>query len=81
MAEYVAPIRDMLFVQRELAGLEDIAQIPAFSEVTPELVQEILEQNAKFSREVLSPLNQPGDTEGSHWADGEVRTPKGFRDA
>jgi len=81
MADYVAPIRDMLFVIRELAGLDEVNQIPAWSEVTLDLVQEILEQNAKFSREVLSPLNQPGDAEGSHWADGEVRTPRGFREA
>jgi alkylation response protein AidB-like acyl-CoA dehydrogenase len=81
MAEYSAPIQDMLFVLNELAGLEQIAQIPAFSEVSGDLVREILEQNGKFSSEVLSPLNQSGDAEGSHWADGEVRTPRGFREA
>ena len=81
MSEYVAPIQDMLFVLTELAGLEEIASIPAFAEVTPDLVREILEQNARFSSEVLSPLNRSGDAEGAHWADGGVRTPEGFREA
>jgi len=30
---------------------------------------------------VLAPLNEVGDREGSHWADGRVTTPTGFRDA
>jgi alkylation response protein AidB-like acyl-CoA dehydrogenase len=81
MSDYVAPIRDMMFALRELAGLAEVAAMPEFVEVTPDLVQEILEQNAKFSREVLSPLNQSGDAEGSRWNNGEVATPRGFREA
>lgn len=32
-------------------------------------------------RNVLSPLNQSGDEEGCHFDNGEVKTPKGFKEA
>jgi 3-(methylthio)propanoyl-CoA dehydrogenase len=81
MSEYKAPIRDMRFVLNELAGLADVARLPGCEEVTAELVDQILEESAKFSGEVLAPLNKSGDEEGSKWAAGEVRTPKGFKEA
>ena len=81
MSEYKAPVRDMRFVLNELAGLADVARLPGCEEVTAELVDQILEENAKFSGEVLAPLNRSGDEEGSKWNAGEVRTPKGFKEA
>jgi 3-(methylsulfanyl)propanoyl-CoA dehydrogenase len=81
MSEYKAPVRDMRFVLNELAGLADVARLPGCEEVTAELVDQILEENAKFSAEVLAPLNRSGDEEGSHWKDGQVTTPKGFKEA
>ena len=41
----------------------------------------ILEGAADFCENVLSPLNQTGDAEGCHFENGEVRTPKGFKEA
>src|SRR6266705_6057928 len=81
MSEYKAPLRDMQFVLKELAGLADIAKLPGCEEVTAELVGQILEESAKFASGVLSPLNKPADQEGSKWENGEVRTPKGFKEA
>jgi len=81
MSQYKAPVRDMRFVLNELAGLADVARLPGCEEVTAELVDQILEESARFSGEVLAPLNQPGDEEGSHWAEGKVTTPKGFKEA
>ncbi|MSQ70989.1 MAG: acyl-CoA dehydrogenase [Betaproteobacteria bacterium] len=81
MSEYIAPIRDMQFVLKELAGLDDIARLPGCEDVSADLVEQILEGNAKFSAEVLSPLNKSGDEQGSVWKDGAVRTPDGFKDA
>jgi len=81
MSEYKAPLRDMQFVLKELAGLDEIAKLPGCEEVTPELVGQILEEAAKFSSAVLSPLNKSADEEGSKWENGEVRTPKGFKQA
>src|SRR6266851_5731923 len=81
MSEYKAPLRDMQFVLKELAGLDEIAKLPGCEEVTAELVGQILEESAKFASGVLSPLNKPADQEGSKWENGEVRTPKGFKEA
>ena len=81
MSEYKAPIKDMLFVLKELAGLDKVAALPGCEDVSEDLVQQILEENGKFSSEVLAPLNQSGDQEGSVLKDGAVTTPKGFRDA
>ena len=78
---YAAPLRDMQFVLRELAGFDEIARLPGNEELSPELVEQILAENAKFAAGVLAPLNRPGDEEGSVWKDGEVTTPKGFKDA
>jgi len=85
MSEYIAPIRDMQFVLKELAGLEQIAQLPGCEEATPDLVDAVLEEAAKFAEGVLSPLNFPGDQEGAKWSDAGhdkiVTMPKGFKAA
>ncbi len=81
MSEYIAPVRDMQFVLKELAGLEQVSQLPGCEEATPDLVDAILEEAAKFAEGVLSPLNIPGDQEGAKWHDKQVTMPKGFKDA
>jgi acyl-CoA dehydrogenase len=81
MSEYKAPLRDMHFVLHELAGLAEIARLPGCEEINAELVDQILEEGAKFATGVLSPLNRPADEEGSHWDKGKVTTPKGFKEA
>jgi 3-(methylthio)propanoyl-CoA dehydrogenase len=81
MSAYAAPLRDMRFVLNELAGLAEVAKLPGYEEADAGTVDAILEEAAKFSSEVLDPINYSGDQEGSKWSDGEVRTPKGFREA
>ena len=81
MSTYQAPLKDMKFVLNELAGLEAIAKLPGYEEASPDTVDAILEEAAKFASRVLDPINYSGDQEGSKWAAGEVRTPKGFREA
>jgi alkylation response protein AidB-like acyl-CoA dehydrogenase len=81
MSEYKAPLRDMQFVLKELAGLDEIAKLPGFEEANPDLVDQVLEEAAKFASGVLSPLNKPADEEGSIWENGSVRTPAGFKEA
>jgi alkylation response protein AidB-like acyl-CoA dehydrogenase len=79
---YRAPVRDQLFVLREVLGLESYANLPGFAEAPLDLVESILTEGAKFCEEVLAPLNKVGDKEGCHWLpDNTVKTPAGFRDA
>jgi alkylation response protein AidB-like acyl-CoA dehydrogenase len=81
MSTYSAPLKDMKFALNELADLSEVAKLPGYEEATPDTVDAILEEAGKFAAGVLDPINYPGDREGSKWADGEVRTPKGFREA
>jgi alkylation response protein AidB-like acyl-CoA dehydrogenase len=81
MSDYVAPLKDMQFVLKELAGLDQVAKLPGCEDASVELVDQILEESGKFCAEVLAPLNQSGDQEGSKWDNGRVTTPKGFIEA
>ncbi|HEY8100147.1 MAG TPA: acyl-CoA dehydrogenase [Burkholderiaceae bacterium] len=78
---YVAPLKDMLFVLNELAGLKEVNALPGCEDATPETVEAVLEENAKFCGEVIAPLNFIGDKEPSSWHDGKVTTTKGFKEA
>ncbi|WP_323003458.1 acyl-CoA dehydrogenase [Denitromonas sp.] len=81
MSDYVAPIRDMQFVMKELAGLEQVGQLPSFGDATDDLVDAVLEEAGKFAAGVLSPLNRTGDQVGAKWADGKVTTAPGWQAA
>jgi 3-(methylthio)propanoyl-CoA dehydrogenase len=78
---YTAPLKDMLFVLNELAGLPAVNALPGCEDATPETVEAVLEENAKFCSEVVAPLNLSGDKEPSYWHDGQVTTSKGFKEA
>ncbi len=81
MQVYNAPLRDMRFVLHELhnssAHLTEIGQ----PDVTPDLIDSILEEAGKFATDVLLPLNASGDVEGCSYENGVVRTPAGFKEA
>ena len=81
MQNYKAPLRDMRFVLHELHGSDSLSALPGFEEISPELLDSILEEAAKITHEVLLPLNASGDEEGCVYENGVVRTPKGFREA
>jgi 3-(methylthio)propanoyl-CoA dehydrogenase len=82
MSTYLAPLADIQFVLTELAGQEQVAQLPGFEEATPDVVTAILEEASKFATTVLAPLNVVGDREGSkRLDDGSVQTPPGFKEA
>ncbi len=78
---YRAPVNDMLFCMKELAGLDDVAKIPGFEEAGMDTAQAVLEECAKFNEGVVAPLNVEGDRAPSYWKDGQVFTTTGFKDA
>jgi butyryl-CoA dehydrogenase len=78
---YTAPLKDMLFVMNELAGLHAVNQLPGCEDATPDTAEAVLEENAKFCSEVVAPLNWTGDQQPSHWHDGKVTTTPGFKEA
>lgn len=78
---YVAPLKDMLFVMNELADLKAVNALPGCEDATPETVEAVLEENARFCSEVIAPLNKAGDQHPSTWKDGQVTTTPGFKEA
>ena len=78
---YQAPLKDMLFVMNELAGLADISRLPGCEDASADTVEAVLEENAKFCSAVIAPLNHAGDKDPSFFHDGQVTTAKGFRQA
>ena len=78
---YKAPLKDMLFVMNELAGLSTINQLPGCEDATADTVEAVLEENAKFCGNVVAPLNHSSDKDPSFWHDGEVTTAGGFKEA
>ena len=81
MTNYVAPLRDTHFILSQLAGLDEISQLPGCEEATSELAFAVLEEAAKFAEGVLAPLNVVGDTEGCRLENGIVRTATGWKKA
>lgn len=79
---YKAPIRDMQFAMNELLDYTAHYQtIPEGENATPDMVNAILEEAAKFTENVAAPLNHSGDEEGCHFDNGKITTPKGFKEA
>ena len=81
MSDYNAPVKDMNFLLEHVIGLGEIGKLPGCEEVTSDLVSAIFDEAAKFSKEVLAPLNRSGDMEGAKIANNVVTTPKGFKEA
>lgn len=78
---YRAPIEDIRFVIKELADLQGVLALPGLEDVTEDLVDAVLEENARFVEQAIAPTNRPGDTAGASWKDGEVTTVAGFKQA
>ncbi len=82
MPEYKAPLRDIRFVRNELLDYSGhYASLPGAEDATPDMVDAIIEEGAKFCEQVLAPLNQSGDREGCTWSEEGVTTPSGFKEA
>lgn len=81
MQDYKAPQKDGLFVMNELLGYEQHYADLGFEDASPDMVEAIFSEAAKFAENVLAPINASGDEEGCKWDDGVVTTPAGFKEA
>ncbi|WP_399684267.1 acyl-CoA dehydrogenase [Xenophilus sp.] len=78
---YTAPLKDMLFDIEHLARIDEIAKLPGFEDAGLDTAKAVLEECAKFTQDVLAPLNVKGDQEPSAFQAGEVTATPGFKEA
>ena len=81
MPTYKAPLDDVRFLLNEVLAVEELSQLPGYEEATPDLLLSVLEEGGKLCEEVLAPINQSGDAEGCPIENGQVFTPRGFKEA
>ena len=80
MSGYTAPLEDIRFVLDHIAELGDLVTLDRFRHAERDLVWSVLDEGARFVQDLVAPLNQVGDLEGSTLIDGQVRTPSGFQE-
>ncbi len=78
---YHAPLKDMLFNLEHIARIAQIAALPGLEDATLDTAQAVLEESAKFARDVVAPLNWPSDVNPSTWSQGVVTAAPGFKQA
>ena len=78
---YVAPINDLAFALKNMAGLDQLVDVARFENYDPELLGPILEEAGKLASEVIAPLNQSGDKAGAQLTDEGVKAAPGFAEA
>jgi hypothetical protein len=82
MPVYTAPVREMKFLLQDVLQIDRYSNLDGFADAPADVIDAILEESAKFSQNVLQPLNASGDHEGcTRHADGSVTAPKGFKEA
>lgn len=78
---YRAPVKDMLFLMKHLAGIDAVAALPGYEDAGFDTAAAVLEECAKFNEGVVAPLNAESDKHPSSLKDGKVTTSPGFKDA
>ncbi len=82
MPHYKPPVDEALFLLNDVFGLSALQALPSFSELTADLVEQIVLQAAKLCEETLAPLNALGDRIGCvRDGEGRVLTPPNFKTA
>ncbi|MGB2041887.1 MAG: acyl-CoA dehydrogenase C-terminal domain-containing protein [Porticoccaceae bacterium] len=81
MLNYKVPLKDYLFLFNDVLDMQSKYQhVKGGDQATPDMLDAIFTEAAKFSETELAPLYQSGD-KGCTWDDGVVTTPAGFKEA
>ena len=58
MSTYTPPLKEMEFVLRELAQIDEIAKLPGYEDSTLDTAMAIIEEAGKFASNVLEPISR-----------------------
>jgi alkylation response protein AidB-like acyl-CoA dehydrogenase len=78
---FKAPVKDIVFGYEVIDSYNILNKIAAFSDFSADVVIPTMEECAKFSEEVLAPINAIGDQQGATINNGIVTMPEEFVDA
>lgn len=74
MTDYRAPVQEISFLLKDIFQLQAIAELPGFEDVSPDLVDAILDEAGRYFAEVFAPTNQQADIEGTRIENNSVVT-------
>src|SRR5215204_2098250 len=75
---YRAPVSDIAFTMRHVAGLDQAIIEGLHHDLSADLVVTILDEAARFANDAIAPLNRVGDSHGTGFGNGAVTTPPGW---
>ncbi|HLM40452.1 MAG TPA: acyl-CoA dehydrogenase, partial [Microvirga sp.] len=78
---YRAPVSDIAFTMRHVAGLDRAIADGVYGDLSADLVGTILEEAGRFANDVIAPLNREGDRHGATLKDGVVTSAPGWKEA
>ncbi|WP_262273384.1 MULTISPECIES: acyl-CoA dehydrogenase [Microvirga] len=78
---YRAPVPDIVFTMRHVAGLDRAVADGLYGDLSADLAETVLEEAGRFANDVIAPLNREGDRVGATFKDGQVTTAPGWKQA
>src|SRR5882757_10022866 len=77
---YKAPVEDISFTLKHVAGLKPALDAGTFGDLGEDLVDAILAEAGRFASEEVAPLYKIGDEHGAVLKDAAVTTPPGWKE-
>lgn len=75
---YKAPVSEIGFTLRQVIGLDDAMGRGKLGDLTPDLLDAILEEAGRYAGDAVAPLYESGDRIGAHFDKGVVTMPPGW---
>ena len=75
---YKAPVEEILFTLKHVAGLGDALSQGKLGDLSEDIVDAVLAEAGRFATEEIAPLASIGDTQGATLSGHSVKTPDGW---
>jgi len=81
MTDYTAPVNAIMNVLQNSGELSELLKMPAFQDFSEDTIEQILTESGRLAEQVIAPINQSGDQQGSQLTTTGVETPIGWKSA